>query len=341
MSKFEKYLFVWVALCMGVGLLLSQTVPGIGETINSWQINGISIPIGICLFLMMYPALLNLQISEIKKLRKSPKPIFLTLFANWIIAPIVAAVLANIFLKGYEQLMVAIILLGSSPCTAMVLVWGKLADGNQEQNVITTSINTITIMFLYVPVVSLLTGIQNIQIDRWALLLSALVFIGAPLVIGMISKYLLIKNKGEAWFHDTYRPAVGKVAIGALLMTLVILFSLNGQVLLSNFNLLGLVSIPLLLGFVIVVGINLLLSKLFGLRYKEGIITVLIGSSSHFEIAIAAAVSMYGVGSLAALGTTMGLFWEVPIMLGLVQLGKYLHKKNFWKKETTAALAAD
>jgi len=341
MSKFEKYLFVWVALCMGVGLLLSQTVPGIGETINSWQIRGISIPIGICLFLMMYPALLNLQISEIKKLRKSPKPIFLTLFANWIIAPIVAAVLANIFLKGYEQLMVAIILLGSSPCTAMVLVWGKLADGNQEQNVITTSINTITIMFLYVPVVSLLTGIQNIQIDRWALLVSALVFIGAPLLIGIISKYLLIKNKGETWFHDTYRPAVGKVAIGALLMTLVILFSLNGQVLLSNFNLLGLVSIPLLLGFIIVVGINLLLSKLFGLRYKEGIITVLIGSSSHFEIAIAAAVSMYGVGSLAALGTTMGLFWEVPIMLGLVQLGKYLHKKNFWKQDTTAAIAAD
>jgi ACR3 family arsenite transporter len=341
MSKFEKYLFVWVALCMGVGLLLSQTIPGIGETINSWQVRGISIPIGICLFLMMYPALLNLQIAEIKKLRKSPKPVFLTLFANWIIAPIVAAVLANIFLKGYEQLMVAIILLGSSPCTAMVLVWGKLADGNQEQNVITTSINTITIMFLYVPVVSLLTGIQNIQIDRWALLISALVFIGAPLVIGIISKNLLIKNKGEAWFHDTYRPAVGKVAIGALLMTLVILFSLNGQVLLSNFNLLGLVSIPLLLGFVIVVGINLLLSKLFGLRYKEGIITVLIGSSSHFEIAIAAAVSMYGVGSLAALGTTMGLFWEVPIMLGLVQLGKYLHKKNFWKKDTTAALAED
>jgi len=340
MSKFERYLFVWVALCMAVGLLLSQTVPSIGETINSWQVRGISIPIGICLFLMMYPALLNLQISEIKKLRKSPKPIFLTLFANWIIAPIVAAVLANIFLKGYEQLMVAIILLGSSPCTAMVLVWGKLADGNQEQNVITTSINTITIMFLYVPVVSLLTGIQNIQIDRWTLFISALVFIGLPLLAGIISKRLLIKHKGEDWFHDTYRPAVGKVAIVALLMTLVVLFSLNGEVLVNNFDLLGLVSIPLLLGFVIVVGINLLLSRLFGLRYKEGIITVLIGSSSHFEIAIAAAVAMYGVGSLAALGTTMGLFWEVPIMLGLVQLGKYLNKKRFWKTET-AAMAAN
>ena len=331
MNKFEKFLFLWVALCMGAGLLLSQTVPGIGETINSWQIQGISIPIGICLFLMMYPALLNLQVSELKKLKKNPKPILLTLFANWIIAPIVAAVLANIFLKGYEQLMVAIILLGSSPCTAMVLVWGKLAEGNQEQNVITTSLNTITIMVLYVPVVSLLTGIQKIQIDRWALLLSALIFIGLPLIAGIISKRLIIKNKGEDWFHSVYRPVVGKISIAALLMTLVVLFSLNGQVLIDNFNLLGLVSIPLLLGFVIVVGINLLLSKIFSLRYKEGIITVLIGSSSHFEIAIAAAVSMYGVGSLAALGTTMGLFWEVPIMLGLVQLGKFLNKKHFWK----------
>lgn len=339
MSFFEKYLALWVALCMGAGLLLSQTVPGIGQAINSWQVHGISIPIGICLFLMMYPALLNLQVSELKKLGKNPKPIILTLFANWIVAPIVAAVLANLFLKGHEQLMVAIILLGSSPCTAMVLVWGKLADGNQEQNVITTSLNTITIMFLYVPVVSLLTGIQDIAIDRWTLLISALVFIGAPLIAGILSKRLIVNRKGEAWFHDRYRPVVGKVAIGALLMTLVVLFSLNGDVLLNNFDLLGLVSLPLLIGFVIVVGFNLLVSRLFGLRYREGIITVLIGSSSHFEIAIAAAVAMYGVGSLAALGTTMGLFWEVPIMLGLVELGKYLNRKGFWNKEISAARA--
>lgn len=335
MSKFEKYLFVWVAMCMGLGLLLSKFIPGIGETIDSWQIQGISIPIGICLFLMMYPALLNLQISELKKLRDHPKPIWLTLFSNWIIAPIVAAVLARIFLQGQDQLIVAIILLGSSPCTAMVLVWGKLANGNQEQNVITTSVNTLTIMVLYVPIVTILTGLQNIPIDRWALIISALVFIGLPLLGGIISKKLIIQSKGESWFHNTYRPAVGKVAIAALLMTLVILFSLNGQVLLNNFDLLGLVSIPLLLGFLIVVSFNVIITRLFGLAYKEAVITVLIGSSSHFEIAIAAAVSMYGVGSVAALGTTMGLFWEVPIMLGLVELAKYLNRKNFWKLRTS------
>ena len=212
----------------------------------------------------------------------------------------------------------------------MVLVWGKLAEGNQEQNIVNTSLNTITIMVLYVPVVSFLTGIQNIPIDRGLLAISAFVFIGFPLVLGVISRRLLIRAKGAAWFENRYRPVVGKIAIIALLVTLVVLFSLNGQVLLNNFDQLLLVSVPLLLGFIIVVGFNLLVTKASGLAYKEAITTVIIGSSSHFEIAIATAVAMYGVGSYAALGTTMGLFWEVPIMLGLVFLGKVLRNRDFW-----------
>ena len=333
MSKFEKYLALWVALCMVFGVVLSQTVPGISETIDSWQIRGMSIPIGICLFLMMYPAMLNLQVSELKKLKNNPKPIIMTLFSNWVIAPLVAAGLAYLFLRENPQLIVAVILLGSSPCTAMVLVWGKLAEGNQEQNVVNTSLNTITIIVLYVPVVSLLTGIQNIPINRGLLAISAFVFIGIPLILGIVSKMILIRAKGELWFENTYRPAIGKIAIVALLMTLIVLFSMNGQVLLDHFDQLLLISVPLLLGFIIVVGFNLLFTRVFGLEYKEAIITVIIGSSSHFEIAIATAVAMYGVGSYAALGTTMGLFWEVPIMLGLVFLGKALRRRNFWKDE--------
>ena len=332
MSKFEKYLALWVALCMIIGVILSQTIPGISEAIVSWQIRGISIPIGICLFLMMYPAVLNLQVSELKKLRNSPKPIIMTLFSNWVIAPLVAAGLAYLFLRGNAQLIVAVILLGSSPCTAMVLVWGKLAEGNQEQNVVNTSLNTVTIMVLYVPIVSLLTGIQNIPIDRGLLAISVFVFIGIPLILGIVSKRVLIRAKGEPWFENVYRLTVGKIAIVALLMTLIVLFSLNGQVLLNHFDQLLLVSVPLLLGFIIVVGLNLLITRVFKLKYREAIITVIIGSSSHFEIAIATAIAMYGVDSYAALGTTMGLFWEVPIMLGLVFLGKALRRRNFWNR---------
>jgi len=334
LSTFEKYLAVWVAVCMAAGLILSQTLPGLSQTLNNWQIRGISVPIGICLFLMMYPALLNLQLNELKKLMRNPKPIFLTIISNWIIAPIVTVLLARAFLTGYDQLIVSLILLGSSPCTAMVLVWGSLAEGNQEQNVINTTLNTITIMVLYAPVVSLLTGIQNIPIDRGLLAISVIVFIGAPMLLGYISKRYITSTKGAEWFNETYRPAVGKISIAALLTTLVVLFSLNGDVLLTNPGLMVKVSTPLILGFIIVVGYNLVATKLAGLAYKEGIISVIIGSSSHFEIAIATAISLYGVGSQAALGTTMGLFWEVPIMLGLVYLGKWLRSQGFWSEPT-------
>jgi ACR3 family arsenite transporter len=213
----------------------------------------------------------------------------------------------------------------------MVLVWGVLAEGNQEQNFITTSLNTITIMILYAPVVSLLTGVQNIPIDRIMLIISVIFFIGIPLILGYLSKQYLIGSRGEDWFHGVYRPAVGKVSLLALLTTLIVLFSLNGDVLLRHPDLMVLISIPILVGFAVVVGLNLLITKFAGLGYKEGIITVIIGSSSHFEIAIATAISLYGLGSQAALGTTMGLFWEVPIMLSLVYIGKGLRDIGFWK----------
>ncbi|MFA5363975.1 MAG: ACR3 family arsenite efflux transporter [Candidatus Bathyarchaeia archaeon] len=331
LGVFEKYLALWVLVCMLGGLVLSQVLPQLSNAINDLQFAGISIPIGVCLFLMMYPALLNLQLSELKKLAKNPKPIVLTLISNWVWAPLVTAFLAYYFLAGNDQLIVSLILLGSSPCTAMVLVWGALAEGNQEQNVVNTTLNTITIMFLYAPVVSLLTGIQNIQINRTTLLLSVFVFIGIPLVLGYISKKALTRRKGAEWFQTTYRPAVSKISILALLATLIVIFSLNGNVLIQHPEEMVRVSIPLLLGFFIIMGVNLLVTKFAGLRYKEGIISVIIGSSSHFEIAIATAISLYGLGSQAALGTTMGLFWEVPIMLSLVFLGKKLRKKHFWK----------
>lgn len=333
LSTFEKYLPVWIGICMVLGIILSLSVPGISEAIDSWQIAGISVPIGICLFLMMYPAMLNIKASELKKLGRNPKPIILTLVSNWIVAPIVGFVLARTFLPGNEQLIVAVILLSSSPCTAMVLVWGYLAEGNQEQNVVNTTLNTITILILFAPLVALFTGISNIPINRLLLVISVMVFIGIPLVLGVITRRSLVNWKGKDWFETKYRPAVGNLALLALLTTLIVLFSLNGMVMLENPDLLVLVSIPLLLGFLIVVFYNLVITRFAKLAYREATITVIIGSSSHFEIAIATAISMYGVGSIAALGTTMGLFWEVPIMLGLVYVSKYLRKRDFWKGE--------
>ncbi len=330
LAGFEKYLIVWIPLCMVAGGLLSRFT-SLGSAIDGMSVGGISIPIGLCLFLMMYPAVLNLRASELRKLRSSPKPIVITLFANWLVAPLVGFGLGKIFLAEHDELFVAVILLSASPCTAMVLVWGAMAHGNQEQNVVNTSLNTVLIMVFYAPLVALLTGIQQIEIDRWALGMSVVIFIGLPMVMGLLSRRVLIPWKGAAWFDDVYRPACSKLSTLALLITLVVLFALNGDTILSNPEFLLLISIPLLLGFVIVVGLNIFLTRLFRLSYPEAAITVLIGSSSHFEIAIATAVAVYGVGTIAALGTTMGLFWEIPIMVGLVALLRYLGRRGFWK----------
>jgi arsenite transporter len=331
LGTFEKYLVLWIPLCMVAGGWLSRYT-SIGESIEIFSIRGISIPIGLCLFFMMYPAVLNLRASELRKLRETPKPILLTFVSNWLVAPLVGFGLAKIFLSGHDELFVAVILLSASPCTAMVLVWGAMADGNQEQNVVNTSLNTITIMIFYAPLVALLTGIQNIEIDRWGLVISVLVFIGLPMLLGLLTRKIVIPWKGEAWFDDVYRPVLGRVSMGALLVTLIVLFALNGTTIMGNPESLLLISVPLLLGFVIVVGFNLLMTRLLRLMYREAVITVIIGSSSHFEIAIATAIATYGVGSVAALGTTMGLFWEIPIMLGLVYFARYLDSKGFWSK---------
>lgn len=328
----EKYLALWVVICMGIGILISLKIPAVGQTIESMSIGNVSIPIGVCLFFMMYPALLNLQASELKKVVIHPKPILVTLVSNWLIAPILHAVLANVFLAGHPQLIVAVILLGSSPCTAMVLVWGHLAGANQEQNFINTSLNTITIIFLYAPVVALLTGMQNIQLNWTDLLISVGVFIGLPLILGILSRRVLVQRKGLEWFEKVYRPVVGKIAFIALLITLVVLFSLNGSTLVNNPYELLLVSAPLLILYPVIIGINLTITKLLKFRYRDAATTILIGSSSHFEIAIATAIGLFGVGSLAALGTTMGLFWEVPLMLTLVYFLKYLRRKKFFKQ---------
>jgi len=330
LGGFEKYLVIWIPLCMLAGVLISKYTNA-GEIIDSFSIQGISVPIGICLFFMMYPAVLNLKGSELKKLKNTPTPILLTVLSNWIVAPAVGFLLAKFFLADHDQLFVAVILLSASPCTAMVLVWGAMANGNQEQNVVNTSLNTITIMLFYGPLVALLTGIQNIEIDRWGLAVSVLVFIGLPILFGLLTRKIVIPRKGEAWFEKVYRPFFGKISIVALLTTLIVLFALNGSTILSNPEYLLLISVPLLLSFVVVVGFNILITKLFRLRYREAVITVIIGSSSHFEIAIATAITSYGVGSVAALGTTMGLFWEIPIMLGLVYFAKYLARKKYWR----------
>jgi len=333
LNWFEKLLPVWIGLCMLTGIILSKNIKGLGEFLAKIEVAGVNVLIGICLFVMMYPALLSLELSELKKVLVKPLPLIVTVISNWVFAPAVAAFLSNIFLKGHPSLITAVILLGSSPCTAMVVVWGSMSEANQEQNIVNTSLNTVMIILFYAPLVKLLTGMQNVGIDFVSLLVSVGVFILVPLIVGLISKYYIRKLKSDEWFNDSFKPILSKVSAFALMITLVLLFSMNGQTLLNNPKELYLVSIPLLVGYLIVVSINLFVTKILGFGYKEAATTIIIGSSSHFEIAIATAIGIAGVNSKEALGTTMGLFWEIPTMLSLVYFLKYLKQKGFFKDE--------
>jgi ACR3 family arsenite transporter len=330
LGVFGTYLTLWVLLCIGAGIALSQLLPSAAlQQLNELKVGNVNVPIGVCLFFMMYPGLLNLELRELLHIVRAPLAILITLISNWIVAPVVGVFFAWLVLSN-EQHKVAIILLSSSPCTAMVIVWSQIAGGSMEQTIVITSINTLSIVLFYAPLVKLLTGSQNVRIDTIELLISTAVFVGAPLVLALVSKAVLIRCKGTRWFRRVYVTHVQHVTAAMLLLTLVLLFALNGETLLKHPLELLRVSAALLPAFLVVVSLNLIVTHWARLGYAQAIVTVIIGSSSNFELAIAIAISLYGADSQAALASTMGLFWEVPLMLGLVKLGKRLAARGFF-----------
>ncbi|MFH1229340.1 MAG: ACR3 family arsenite efflux transporter [Candidatus Aenigmatarchaeota archaeon] len=318
---FERYLTLWIILCIFVGLLIGSFIPQFGEFINSLKFGQLSIPIGILLFFMMYPTVVGIQFSNIKKAAKRPKPLLVTIFANWVIAPALMTLLANVLLAGNPQYIAGVILLGLSPCTAMVMWWMFLAKGDMAQGLINTSINAMLMLFLYAPLAALYLGVSSIPVPWDLIAISVLVFIALPVVSGAISRKIIINRKGAGWFKDVYRPVIGNISIIALLTTLIVLFSFEGKTILNNPFLVGYLAIPNLIHYAIMITWTYLLGYFLGWRYETAIDTTLIGSSSHFEVAIAVATTLYGIGSSAALATVIGPLMEVPLMLLVVKLG--------------------
>ena len=206
----------------------------ISELINSMQIRGISIPIAICLFIMMYPAMLNVSAKELRKLGKHPHPIILTLISNWLIAPFVGMYLASIFLQGSEQLIVAVILLSASPCTAMVLVWGYLAKGNAGHTLVMVAINSLVMLFLFGVIGGFLLGVGQLPVPWEALVLSISIYVALPLFAGFFSRRWIVAHKGLDWFEQKFLHILTPITIIALLLTLVLLFSFKGDVIIEN-----------------------------------------------------------------------------------------------------------
>lgn len=323
LGVFEKYLTVWIAICIVVGLLVGKFLPEFGQLVDSLKFRSLSIPIGILLFFMMYPTVVGIRFSDVRKAANRPKPLLVTLIANWLVAPLLMTLYANTFLAGNPQYIAGVILLGLSPCTAMVMWWMFLAKGDMAQGLINTSINALLMLLLYAPLAALYLGISSIPVPWDLIAVSVLVFIALPVASGAISRKLILERKGEEWFTNTYTPIVGKVSIVALLTTLIVLFSFEGEVILNDPLLVAYLAAPNLLHYATMIAWTYPLGYFAGWAYETAIDTTLIGSSSHFEVAIAVATTLYGIGSGAALATVIGPLMEVPLMLSLVKLGLY------------------
>ncbi len=332
LGVFEKYLTLWIAICIALGLLVGRFLPEFGQFMDSLKFRQLSIPIGILLFLMMYPTVLGIRFSDIKKAATRPKPLLVTTIANWVIAPPLMTLLANTVLAGNPQYIAGVILLGLSPCTAMVMWWMFLAKGDMAQGLINTSINALLMLLLYAPLAALYLGVSSIPVPWDLIAISVLVFIAIPVAAGAFSRKFMTERKGEEWFENKYQPAIRKVSIIALLTTLVVLFSFEGQTILNNPLLVAYLAAPNLMHYAIMITWTYLLGYFAGWAYETAIDTTLIGSSSHFEVAIAVAITLYGIGSGAALATVIGPLMEVPLMLSVVKLGlrtrKYFPRKK-------------
>jgi ACR3 family arsenite transporter len=325
---FEKYLSLWVILCILAGIGLGRAYPQIADTLAELSYAQVSIPIAICLFFMIYPIMVQIDFRQVVKAGKTPKPVALTLLVNWGIKPFTMAFFAWLFMgiiwKPYissdlaSEYIAGMILLGVAPCTAMVLVWGYLSKANMGHTLIMCAINSLSMLVLYAPLAGLLLGVASIPVPWLTIALSVGIYVGLPLLAGYLTRNELLKRKGRKWFKIQFAPNLHYVSITALLITLVVLFSLQGNVIIDQpFNI-GMIAIPLLIQTMVIFWLTYLVAKYIHLPYEDAAPSAQIGASNHFEVAIAVAVVLFGLGSGAALATVVGVLIEVPVMLFLV-----------------------
>ena len=343
LSIFERYLTIWVLLCIVGGILLGKVAPDVATMLNDFSIYQVSIPIAVCLFFMMYPIMVKIDFTQVIKSAKTPKPVFLTLFINWAIKPFTMFLIAYFFLgylfkdllPGTEILangeevelwrsyIAGTILLGIAPCTAMVLMWGYLAKGNDGLTLVMVAINSLMMLFLYGPLGGLLLNVNSMPVPWQTMLLSVSIYVALPLIAGYLSRKLIIKYKGMEWFNEKFLHWLTPISITALLLTLVLLFSFKGEVIINNPLTILWIAIPLFIQTVIIFSIGyFVFARWLKLSYHDAAPAALIGASNHFEVAIATAVMLFGLSSGAALATVVGVLIEVPLMLMLVSLCK-------------------
>jgi arsenite transporter len=327
---FERYLTVWVALCIAGGVALGQILPGIPRTLSQFTYAQVNIPVAILIWFMIYPMMVQIDFTSILGVRRQPKGLGLTLVVNWLIKPFTMFFFAWLFLQVIfapwiptelaTQYVAGAILLGAAPCTAMVFVWSYLTKGDPAYTLVQVSVNDLIMLFAFAPIVALLLGIGNIIVPWDTLFLSVVLYIVVPLTAGYITRVMLIRRKGMHWFDNVFLKRLGPVTIVALLATLVLLFSFQGEVILNNPLHIALIAVPLILQTFFIFAIAYGAAKLIKLPHRVAAPASMIGASNFFELAVAAAIALFGVTSAAALATVVGVLVEVPVMLLLVRI---------------------
>ena len=332
---FEKYLTLWVALCIAGGIILGSFFGDTIKLLSQMEVYNVNIPVAILIWLMIYPMMLQIDFSSIKNVGKRPKGLILTLVVNWLIKPFTMAFFAWIFFtKIYSafispelagEYIAGAILLGAAPCTAMVFVWSYLTDGDPNYTLVQVSVNDLIILVAFVPIVGLLLGITNVQIPYDTLVASVLIFVVVPLLAGYITSKSLIRSKGKEWFKETFLPKLRPISIIALLITLILLFAFQGNNILENPFIILLAAIPLVIQTYLIFFIAWFGGRKLKLPHAICSPAAMIGASNFFELAVAVAIALFGLQSPAALVTVVGVLVEVPVMLSLVALA------NKWK----------
>ena len=333
---FEKYLTLWVAACIIIGVAIGQFIPAIPETLGKFEYANVSIPVAILIWLMIYPMMLKIDFSSIVRATKKPKGLIVTCTTNWLIKPFTMYLIAAFFLKivfskwiGSDlatDYLAGAVLLGAAPCTAMVFVWSYLTKGDPAYTLVQVAVNDLIILFAFTPIVAFLLGVSNVSVPYDTLILSTILFVVIPLTGGYLTRRNIIKHKGIEYFENVFLKKFDNVTIVGLLLTLVIIFSFQGEIILNNPLHIILIAIPLTIQTFFIFFIAYGWAKAWKLPHSIAAPAGMIGASNFFELAVAVAISLFGLESGAALATVVGVLTEVPIMLTLVRIANNTRK---------------
>ena len=338
---FEKYLTLWVILCMAAGVMIGRFLPGIPAFLGRFEYANVSIPIAVLIWLMIYPMMLKVDFQSIKDVGKNPKGLFVTWVSNWLIKPFTMFGIAWLFFfvifktlipsELAKDYLAGAILLGAAPCTAMVFVWSHLTKGNAAYTVVQVATNDLIILVAFTPIVAFLLGVGGVSIPWDTLILSVVLFVVIPLAGGVITRNYIIRKRGLEYFQNRFIPKFGNITIVGLLLTLIIIFSFQGDVILKNPLHIVLIAIPLIIQTFLIFFIAYFASRVLKLPHNIAAPAGMIGASNFFELAVAVAIALFGTQSPAALATIVGVLTEVPVMLILVKIAN--NTKGWFKNE--------